>query len=110
MYVYGSIVEPSGFRVLGLVVALGVPFNKQSTRADHFLRICNSLPPHAQLTEPIDLRMFFDLYPGRANTQRWEWEPGPFEDMVPIETRWRTRPECVCVPVSALAHGLLDFG
>ena len=29
VYVYGSIVEPSGFRVLGLVVALGVPFNKQ---------------------------------------------------------------------------------
>ena len=29
MYVYGSIVEPSGFRVLGFVVALGVPFNKQ---------------------------------------------------------------------------------
>ena len=29
MYVYGSIVEPSGFRVLGIVVALGVPFNKQ---------------------------------------------------------------------------------
>ena len=28
MYVYGSIVEPSGFRVLGIVVALGVPFNK----------------------------------------------------------------------------------
>ena len=28
MYVYGIIVEPSGFRVLGLVVALGVPFNK----------------------------------------------------------------------------------
>ena len=27
MYVY--IVEPSGFRVLGIVVALGVPFNKQ---------------------------------------------------------------------------------
>ena len=29
VYVYGSIVEPSGFRVLGFVVALGVPFNKQ---------------------------------------------------------------------------------
>ena len=29
VYVYSSIVEPSGFRVLGFVVALGVPFNKQ---------------------------------------------------------------------------------
>ena len=51
-----------------------------------------------------------DSIRGLTGPMRWEWKPGLFEDMVPIETRWRTRPECVCVPVSALAHGLLDFG
>ena len=48
---------------------------------------------------------------GLTGPMRWEWEPGLFEDMVPIDkTRWRTRPDCVCAPVSELAHGLLDFG
>ena len=52
-----------------------------------------------------------DSIRGLTGPMRWEWEPGLFEDMVPIDkTRWRTRPDCVCAPVSELAHGLLDFG
>ena len=50
-----------------------------TARADYFLRICKSVPQHAQLIAPIDVRTLFQLYPVLG---RWEWEPGLFEDVM----------------------------